>query len=503
MKIVNQLIFYNENVEKLTFGDKITSKEFMFFESVKKNELKDRQRIKEIYGNQITSGVEVNFRKLKSRVGKKVLVGFLVSELDNLNFSAEKFNILFHFYYSLGRFLHFKNEISLAVSIWEKLFKLSKKYSFSQGCRDTSYELINYYTSYVPDKKREIFFKNQYFIWKEQCDYVYEIELFRLEMVQHYYGEVKEIEKSQLEEYLKRIESLINKLPNIIDINAYSSAIDIICFIYGHAQMFNEIIEVVNLFKQKVQGLIQTKSNDWTIHYNLLLAYINLKYDDLIDFEFEKLYSFITHGKRYWVIVKGIEFSESIKRKDYNMALRIAADVNQYSTKNSNNIEATIWQMKLAYINLIKKILNLKLEDGQSGLQDFDLPKFVKRTKILSKDKGGYNLNIKIIKILYYISIKNYEKAFEEIDYFGVYRTRYIKKDENPRSRHFISLLLVLPNTGFHPVSAGAHAKKIIDKLKKIDFVTTVDYVNNEIIPYEFLWEIIIHSLTENRKISK
>ena len=504
MKLVNQLIFFDENVEKFTFGENTSTKEYKFFESVKKdNQIKDRQRIKDVYGNQITSGIEVNFRKLKSRVGKKLLFGFLVNELDELNFSADKFSTLYYFYFSLAKLLHFKNEGKLAFSIYEKLFNQSKKLNFSYGCRDTSLELINFYTTYIPDKRKETLYKTQFAIWKEQCEYMFEIELFRQEMAKHFFGDVKEIDKKLLEEYLQRVENLITLLPKILDINAYSTAIDIICFVYGHAKKFIEIIEVVELFKEKIASLAYSKYNDWTIHYNLLLANVNLKKDELIDIEFHTLYSLITPGRRYWIIVKGLEFSESIKRKDYNKALRIAVEVNQFSSSKSDSIEAVIWQMKLAYINLIEKILDLKLEDGKSGLQDFDMPKFVKRTKILAKDKGGYNLNIKIIKILYYLSINNYDKAFDELDYFGEYRNRYIKKDENPRSRHFISLLLVLPNTGFHPVSTMAHSKKILDKLKKVDFVTSVDYVNNEIIPYEFLWEIIIHCLTENRKIRK
>jgi hypothetical protein len=93
------------------------------------------------------------------------------------------------------------------------------------------------------------------------------------------------------------------------------------------------------------------------------------------------------------------------------------------------------------------------------------------------------------------------DTAYDEIEYFNVYKNKYIKKDENPRSRLFIAMLLSAAQSGFHPVRTSAHVKKTYDKLSKTEFVTSSEYVNNEIIPYEFLWEVIMIQLEKNRKL--
>jgi hypothetical protein len=92
------------------------------------------------------------------------------------------------------------------------------------------------------------------------------------------------------------------------------------------------------------------------------------------------------------------------------------------------------------------------------------------------------------------------DTALDEIEYFNIYKNKYIKKDENPRSRLFISMLMGAAQGGFHPIRTSTYVKKTLDKLKKTEMVTSSDYVNNEIIPYEFLWEVILVQLDKIKK---
>jgi hypothetical protein len=320
-------------------------------------------------------------------------------------------------------------------------------------------------------------------------------------MVKHYFGDIKDIDKDLIAQYMEKVSKLKEIMPQLLDIEIYEFAVDTICFIYGHAKDFEGIInEISNFSKYKEDYKYFKKGVEWSIHYNLLLAHINLKKYDLANNNLENLYSFLTKGGRYWNIIKGIEFNLLIKTVRYKDAYFAACEVFEFTNK-IETIDATIWQMKLAYITLIQEVIKFDISSTDFKLPDFDLKKFIKRTKPLTHDKSGYNLNIKIIKILYSLVHNEIDTAYDEIEYFNVYKNKYIKKDENPRSRLFIAMLLSAAQSGFHPVRTSAHVKKTIDKLSKTEFVTSSEYVNNEIIPYEFLWEVIIMQLEKNRKL--
>jgi hypothetical protein len=505
LKFINDLIFFNEEIENLAFKGDRTSKEYKLFDTFKKNpDLKDKQRKSMIGGNVSDPNFEVNFRKLKSRLGKKLLSTYIISELDNLNFTIEKFNNTYYFYISISKILFYKNQFDLVETILVKLFRQAFKFKLSLPCRDLSFDLMNIYTSYKPDAKKSKFYKDTFLTWKTQCDIFYEVEIFRLLLVSHFLGEIKEIDKNLLEEYAKRCEELTIKMEQILDLDVYELACDILCFVYGHQRRYDNIVHTINkLIDYKNKFKIYKKSTEWSINYNLLLANINLGAYEDAEKNLRELYTFLTEGKRYWQIIKGIEFSLYIKIAKYKEAYGVAKEVYLSINKSNNNIVSTIWQMKLAYIVFIQKILNLEDNLENNPIPEFELKKFIRSTKLLSKDKSGYNLNIKIIKILNYLINAEYDKAFDEIEYFNIYKNKYIKKEENPRSRYFITLLQILASTGFHPVRTKAHAKKIHDKLIKTELITTSEYVNNEIIPYEFLWELILNLLIEKRKIGK
>jgi hypothetical protein len=505
LKFINHIIFFNEEIENLAFKGGKTSKEQKLFESFKTHpNFKDKQRMGFVNEEGDYANIDVNFRKLKSRLGKKLLTAYIISELDNLNFTIDKFKNTFYLYYSICKQLWYKNQIDLAIPILDKLFRQAFKYKLSLPCRDIAFDLFNIYTSYKPDKKKSKFYNDAFLIWKAQCDIYYEVEMFRLLLVPHFFGEIKEIDKSLLDEYAKSCEQLIIKMDQILDIEVYELACDILCFVYGHQRKYDNIIVTINkLLQFKNKFKIYKKSTEWSIYYNLLLANVNLGEYENAEKNLIELYTFLTVGGRYWQIIKGIEFSLYIKIAKYREAYGVAKEVYLSINKSNNNIVSTIWQMKLAYIVFIQKILNLEENLDNNPIPEFELKKFIRSTKLLAKDKSGYNLNIKIIKILNYLINAEYDKAFDEIEYFNIYKNKYIKKDENPRSRYFITLLQILASTGFHPVRTKAHAKKIHDKLIKTELITTSEYVNNEIIPYEFLWELILNLLIEKRKIGK
>ena len=504
MKFINHTSFFNENIENTVFNNKKYSKEYKLFETFKNNNaIKDRQRKELLFDKGEDLNIDINFRKLKSRLGKKLLSSYVLSELDNLNFTLEKYKYSYHFYYSITRLLWSKNQMSILHPILEKLFNVAIKYKLCVPCRDLAFDLLNIHRSYFVDEKKANYYVSQFTLWKEQCDIFYEVEQFRLEVVKHYYNEIKEIDKDLLSIYIQKAACIKDKMAKIIDIEVYEQANDILCYVYGHQRKYDEIVNTIQgLISFKNSYKFYKKSTEWSIYYNLLLANINLNYFSEAANNLNQLYQFLTTGSRYWLIIKGIEFSLHIKTLRYKDAYDVANEVYLTLGKSNDTIVAKIWQMKLAYIVFIQKILKLDQSVNEENALDFDLKKFVKSTKLLSKDKSGYNLNIKIIKIFNFLTLGEFDNAFEEIEYFNIYKNKYIKKDENPRSRYFISLLQIAANSGFHPVRTLAHAKKIHDKLIKTEFVTTSEYVNNEIIPYEFLWELIIKLLNDKKQLS-
>ena len=121
--------------------------------------------------------------------------------------------------------------------------------------------------------------------------------------------------------------------------------------------------------------------------------------------------------------------------------------------------------------------------------QPLRLARFINQVPIYSKDKAGMNVNIIIIQMLFLI---REQKHYEFIDRSAAvlrYLHRHLKKSKNKRSTYFIQAILELETINFQ-VSKMDRIPSI-KKLKKYSYTNSEQDFDVEIVPYEFLWEMV------------
>ena len=156
-----------------------------------------------------------------------------------------------------------------------------------------------------------------------------------------------------------------------------------------------------------------------------------------------------------------------------------------------------IWKIFEAYLYYLREgNLLLPEEDEKAMISRFRMARFLNETPLYNRDKRGLNIPILIFQILFLILTKRYDETIDRIEAIEKYTTRYLKKDDNLRSNCFIKMLLQIALAGFHKAAVTRYADKYIKMLHK----APLDFANQshdiEIVPYERLWELAVDSLS-------
>lgn len=186
-----------------------------------------------------------------------------------------------------------------------------------------------------------------------------------------------------------------------------------------------------------------------------------------------------------------------IHSKQYNLSM----DISIYISKHHNFKQLTQNRkenhlVQCAYLQFLYKrniIKNSALNNN--SIPTFRLYKFLNDVPIYSKDKSGLNVAILIVHVLFLLHKKNYNKIYDRIDSLNQYCYRYLRKDETFRANCFIKMLLQLPKADFKRDLTEKYARSYRQKLSTIPINVVEQGIENEVIPYEHLWEMVLEML--------
>ena len=138
-------------------------------------------------------------------------------------------------------------------------------------------------------------------------------------------------------------------------------------------------------------------------------------------------------------------------------------------------------------------------DEEREALKPFIFSKFINSVPFHSKDKSGQNITILVLQILFLLSDRKYDKIIDRIDALTQYSYRYLRNDETFRSNCFIKMLILMSNASFNPIRTRTYTMELSKKLKKSHLNTDEKSTQVEIIPYDYLWEVILEVLERNK----
>lgn len=452
-----------------------------------------------IYGKKkITPG----FKSLKYRLEQKLMndVFHLASSETNLDngvmvrMVVEK---LFAVASSLGK----KEEIAASVLIYEKAYKLAKQYTYTSFLVLISKTLSTHYSFIEPDRKKMNFYLAETSFYAK----IFQKELYVLEcndIISHLYITNKgAYTKEQLQDMKERIEKMNEIANEDLTYTIVNFTYDLSFFYYSTIGDYRKAL----LYAEKgLQISTDMQGNNRLGIFmnirNIALGNFYLKNFIKANQGFEHLLTFMNKGSRRWIYNTTLYFQSLLSSQSYDKLLELTIDVLQTKSLSNFPIYDEQWKIREAFVHFLIRCERITIrEEYRQQLQPFVLSRFLNSMPFYSKDKSGQNITILIVQVLFLLLDRKYSQIIDRIDALTQYSHRYLRKDESFRSNCFIKMILLMIKADFHPIRTKTYTSELEKKLRNSNFVNNEDSTNIEIIPYLFLWELVLEVLERNK----
>ncbi|HYF02267.1 MAG TPA: hypothetical protein VEC36_02740, partial [Patescibacteria group bacterium] len=207
----------------------------------------------------------------------------------------------------------------------------------------------------------------------------------------------------------------------------------------------------------------------------------------------QQLLEFQPKGKRNWYATLHRVLMAALHNGDYRLALDLyKTALEQKGIDNLSPFEQEKWKLCRGYLFLLLESGTVHSIDKKI-YKEFTIPDLIATLPAITKDKSGLNIQLHVLQIMYYLFIGQYDLASNKTDLFNRYAQRYLNNDENHRTLTFLAMLKRLKTLHFDIEKATVQCATMYEELvarpeKPEHFVEF-----NEILPYEVIWQWILH----------
>lgn len=484
-KRLSHLEIIDENL--ISKNDSLYSKLYSLLQS--EDTLSDDKIMIELYGK-LDNSTKQNYRKLKSRLSRKIYNTLFFLDMN----STEQKN-------SFQKIAFEQRKLIQIIQILAK-----------NGARESTFRIIkdNFHTAelyYLYDVLKVYAF--------ELCIY-YSLTVNKAEF--HYYSQkLKEfnqkensIQEATISYYNVQLlmqnmqNDTVSKMQNLADLiekmkilreEAYSFETD---YFYLRSQLYmyeysNETYKMLETSAQ-MTALCSQKNFTNPVWQGVAALYRAKALLSLKKFEEGENYiqddvKLFGEGGINWFLAKEFELKFALHNKEVEKAETILLSTMKnraFSTKQANIKER--WYIFKAYLQLLKEEI-----EAYKGPSKIKTGKLLNETPYYVNDKSGFYLSIKILEIVEDLR-KGKTNNFEDKSLaLKKYKSRYLKSSTLQREKIFFNMIFSLEKHGFNPRKTSVANKKNEELLA----TNSPNFIINdfEILPYEFLWEIILNGL--------
>jgi hypothetical protein len=204
-------------------------------------------------------------------------------------------------------------------------------------------------------------------------------------------------------------------------------------------------------------------------------------------------------GKGNWYLTLYRMLMAALHNTDYNLALELyRMAIIQNGILKLLPYEQEKWKLCRGYISLFFKT-GVVITEDKKLIKEFRLSDFINSLPELTKDKGGLNIPIHVLQILYYLYTKNYSQSSSRINLFKLYFQRYLNEEEYYRTHIFLTMLKLLRKVHYDTDKAEKLCEKYYEELTCTPEKPEQFIEFNEIIPYDVLWQWILKNCKPGR----
>jgi len=213
-----------------------------------------------------------------------------------------------------------------------------------------------------------------------------------------------------------------------------------------------------------------------------------------------KLMDQLPSGSLQWYRIAHYTLKAKLYHGDYHGAISTITEmVENPKFSKLGDYFKEIFTTTLGYIHLI---VDSGLIGGDHGLKEklpeFKLGRFLNTTPVFSKDKRGINVSILLMHIGFLLQREDFNSIIDRIDSLNQYAYRYLRKDDSFRSNCMIKMVIQMAKADFNPIRTERYTLELRTELRRVTLAGSGENIEIEIIPFDFLWEIMIETLNSS-----
>ncbi|WP_020567422.1 hypothetical protein [Neolewinella persica] len=260
-----------------------------------------------------------------------------------------------------------------------------------------------------------------------------------------------------------------------------------------------EYTHAVSIIKPVLEKFAEYKFIDASYFHglaiNLIACYIPLKYYQEGEETLLKIYNQVESESFNWFKARELHFILLLHTKRYAQA----SDLHKNTTtrkkyKKLPGYLQEIWIIYGAYLRILANAGRIELTPEKKA-NPFRITRYLNSLPTFSKDKRGQNVPVLISQISLLLQQQKLDEVDDRFEAVGKYRSRYAGVEKNFRGNVFLHMLQLIVKNNFDRSrieKRTAELRALLDTVK-ID-ITSQGY-DQEILPYEDLWEIILEAL--------
>ncbi len=442
-------------------------------------------------------GEEGNLASLKHKLKERLLDAIFLLDFKDANFTNRQ-KAFFECYkkWSAAMTLLIRNAKITGIDLLERLLRHAKHFEFTELTLDILRVLRLQYSTVDGDMGKYEDVKKQYLEYEKIWQMESKAEFFYSELMAQYTNS-----KSTKEEVTEQAEAFYAELKPFM---AVCSSFKL--HLFGrmvNLLIYNSVNDYTNTAKLCEEAIAFFDQKDYdsglplqVFYYNLIVCYLQLGEFDKGQKAIERCEYFFEEGSFNWFKLQELFFLLSVRTGHWEEAYHLYEKVINYPRFEEKQVQVVeMWRIFQAYMFYLIKLGKIPESVLSERSKKFKMGKFINDITLFSRDKGGMNISVLIVQILYAIAEKDYKKSSDRIEGIEKYCSRYLKDDSTFRSNCFIKMLLQVPQANFHREASSRKAERYFKQLQTVPLDTANQAHEIEIIPYEALWDLALESL--------
>ena len=260
----------------------------------------------------------------------------------------------------------------------------------------------------------------------------------------------------------------------------------------AHAELQGNATEIIRLTGAAARQLSQGKLNArrFDLRYNTYMSIVAYLRERQPEKGLRLAQAGIQHfayTSSNWLFFQEYHLLLALHGKQYAYAQDLLRTVAQNPTATKLRPAAVErWELYRGYVDFVAP--------AAPAAAPAPSPKWSLLMPEYSRDKSGQNVAILVLQLLHCLRRQNIDEALVRLERLRKYQERHLHDDSSQRSRLFLRLLRGLAYTGFDLAKARKRGLATLETLTSTPLPGDA-FAEVEIIPYEHLWELVLHQL--------